>query len=64
MSKVLLLPIAAYFGYTGYILFTEPTIFNKQFDKAITSLPSFVSKTAEALLTKPEVDNHQYFSER
>lgn len=52
MSRVMILPIAAYFGYTGYILFTEPTLFNKQFEKAVSGLPSFVSKTAETLLTR------------
>jgi len=43
MSKVLVLPISAYFGYTGYVLVNEPTLFNKTFEKALQSLPSLVA---------------------
>lgn len=29
MSKLLVLPISIFFGFTGYVLITEPTAFDK-----------------------------------
>jgi hypothetical protein len=54
-SKLLAFPISFYFGYTGYVLITEPSIFYKQFDKAVQSLPSVVYPAAQAQLENSNV---------